>query len=86
MANINTARTLIAQAQEANQAGNFLSAARAAVAAQRTAKQCRAAARNDVAWLAHNIVAASSIKATEQRDRSIIGNLLAESRHIGWTF
>lgn len=86
MANINTARTLVAHAQAANQAGDFLTAARAAIRAQRTAKLCRARARNDVAWAAHNIIAAASIKATDQRDRSIIGNLLSESRLIGWTF
>ena len=86
MANINTAHSFIAQARAAREAGDNLQAARLAIGAQRTAKQCRARARNDVAWAAHNIIAAAQMRATEQRDRSIIGNIMAESCHIGWTF
>lgn len=86
MANINTAHSFIAQAHAAREAGNFLNSARFAIGAQRTAKQCRAAARNDVAWAAHNLIAAAQMRATEQPERSIIGNIMAESRHIGWTF
>lgn len=83
MANINTAQTLITQAFAA---GNCLDAARFAIAAQRTAKQCSARTRNDVAWAAHNVIAAAQMRATDQRDRSIIGGLMAESRAIGWAF
>ncbi len=86
MANINNAHSYIAQARAAREAGNHLQAAHLAISAQRTAKQCRAAARDDVAWAAHNIIAAAMMRATGQRERSIIGNLMAESRHIGWAF
>ena len=83
MANINTAHSFIEQAHAATDA---VTRARFAIAAQRCAKQCSARARNDVAWQAHNIIAAAQIRATEQPERSIIGNIMAESRHIGWTF
>ena len=86
MANINTAHSYIAQARAASEVGHHLQAARLAIWAQRTAKQCRAAARDDVAWAAHNIIAAAMMRSTGQRERSIIGNLMAESRMIGWTF
>lgn len=86
MANINTAHSYIAQARAASEVGRHLQAARLAIWAQRTAKQCRARARNDVAWQAHDIIAAAQMLAKEQSDRSIIGNLMAESRMIGWTF
>lgn len=86
MANIITARNYIAQARAARDADDFVGCAQLAIAAQRTAKQCRAAARNDVAWVAHNVIASAKARATEQRDRSIIGGLMAESQHIGWTF
>ncbi len=86
MANITTARAFIEQSRAAQSAEDFLSMARLAVAAQRTARQCRAASRGDVAWLAHNLVAAAQRGATAARDRSIIGGLMAESQTIGWNF
>ena len=86
MANIITARDFIIQARAAREAGDFLGCAQLAIASQRTAKQCRAAARGDVAWTAHNIIASAKMRATEQRDRSVIGGLMAESQLIGWDF
>lgn len=86
MANITTARNFIVQARAARESGDLVLAAQLAVSAQRTARQCRAAARSDVAWLAHNVIASAKMRATAQRDRSIIGGLLAESQTIGWTF
>ena len=83
MANINTAHSFIEQAHATT---DVATRARFAIAAQRCAKQCSARARNDVAWQAHNIIAAAQMRATEQTERSIIGNIMAESRMIGWTF
>lgn len=83
MANINAAHSFIKQAHATT---DVVTRARFAIAAQRCAKQCSARARDDVAWQAHNIIAAAQMLAKEQRDRSIIGSIMAESRMIGWTF
>ncbi len=84
MANINTAQTFIKEAHATEE--NLVTRAGLAIAAQRCAKQSRASTRNDVAWQAHNIIAAALMRAKDHRDRSIIGNIMAESRMIGWTF
>ena len=86
MANIITAQYLVNKARAAREAGSLEDAAHLAVAAQREAKQCRARARQDVAWTAHNVVASCLMRATEQRDRSNIGRAMSESRLIGWVF
>lgn len=86
MANINTARSLLITARATRNAGDFTNAANLALAAQRTAKQCRASARGELAWAAHNVVASCKIKATSHTDRSNAGRALAESQAIGWDF
>lgn len=86
MANIKTAQSLIVKARALREAGEYSSAAACAVAAQREASQCRAQARADAAWSAHNIIASCQMRATEQRDKSNIGRAMAESRMIGWVF
>lgn len=86
MANIITAQDLLNKARAARANGLFTDSARFAIASQRIAKQCRSAARGDVAWSAHNVIAACKMQATSQADRSNAGNILAESQLIGWDF
>ena len=86
MANINTAQEFLAKARALREAGDFTGAANIAVSAQREASQCRAAARRDLAWQAHNVVASCKIKAVSHTDRSNTGRALAESKAIGWDF
>lgn len=83
MANINTAYSIIEQALDTE---DLVTRASLAIAAQRCAKQSRASSRNDVAWHAHNIIKATEMFAEDDRDRSIIGNIMAESFRIGWKF
>lgn len=86
MANINTAQSFLVKARAARAEGRYTDAATLAISAQRTAKQCRAAARGDLAWQAHNVVASCKIKAVSHTDRSNTGRALAESQAIGWDF
>lgn len=86
MANIITAQDLLNKARSARENGQFTDAANMAVAAQRIAKQCRAAARGELAWAAHNAVASCKIRSTSQTDRSNTGNALVQSQAIGWDF
>ena len=86
MANINTAQSLLIKARAARAEGLYTEAVNMALAAQRNAKQCRAAARGELAWNAHNVVASCKIKAASHTDRSNTGRALAESQAIGWDF
>lgn len=86
MANINTVKSLLVKARTAREEGRYTEAASLAVAAQRIAKQCRAAERGELAWHAHNVVASCKINAASNADRSNAGRVLAESQAIGWDF
>lgn len=86
MSNIITAISLLNNARAARENGEYLKASNLAVSAQRIASQCRASAREDVAWSAHNVIASCASKAAEQVDKSQIGRDMAESRYIGWVF
>ena len=86
MANIITAQDFLSKARAARANGRFVESARFAIAAQRTSKRCRAAARGDVAWAAHNVIAACKMQARSQADRGSVGSILSESKIVGWDF
>ena len=85
---INTAKRLLDNARDAVKAGSAIEAARLALAALTTARQCRAAARHDVAFYGHCIAAywAAKVlaKETDPAIRSEAGRIKADARRIGF--
>ena len=79
-ASIIKARTIVA--------ADPLTAARAAICAQREAKNSRSSKKNDVAWAAHSIIGAAVYRSRTDAHqvKSELGRIMAESRHIGWVF
>lgn len=84
MATIAQAQDLIIKARALREAGEFSSAAKCAISAQRIAGQSRARIAPDVAWTAHNVIASCQMRAQTQTDRSNVGRAMGESRLIGW--
>ncbi len=84
---ITAAQARIIQAR-ATVTADPLAAARAAICAQREAKNSRSAKRSDVAWAAHSIIGAAVYRSrtASHQVKSDLGRIMAESRHIGWVF